>query len=153
MADKPLKIAKALRKVAMWVHPEGLIKGAIFVTVGEEDGSQEDPTYVLNEESPFLVLKRAESEDIRFYNRASIVRVEYEDKKPVGIKFTTLACRAHMMDGSVIDGEIIEILPNDRCRLYDYLNQGKERFVRMYTGTEQVCMVNKSYIIHITNRS
>ena len=153
MSDKPLKIAKALRQVSMWVHPEGLVKGAIFVTIGEEDGSQEDPSYVLNDDSPFLVLKRSESEEVRFYNRASIVRVEYEENKPAGVKFTTLPCRMHMMDGSVIDGEIIEVLPNDHSRLYDYLNQGTERFVRLYTADNQVCMVNKSYTIQITNRS
>ena len=153
MADKPLKIAKALRQVTMWVHPEGPVKGSIYVTVGEEDGTQEDPSYVLNDDSPFLVLRRSEGEVIRFYNRASIVRVEYEENKPVGVKFTTLGCRVHMMDGSVIDGEIIEVLPNDKSRLYDYLNQGKERFVRLYTDANQVCMLNKSYVIQITNHS
>lgn len=153
VADKPLKIAKALRQVAMWVHPEGRVTGSIYVTIGEENGTQEDPSYVLNEDSPFLVLKRQENEEVRFYNRASIVRVEYEDNKPVGVKFTTLGCRVHMMDGSLIDGEIIEVLPNDRSRLYDYLNQVQERFVRLYTDNKNVCMVNKSYIIQITNRT
>ena len=153
MKDKPLKIAKALREVSMWVHPEGLVSGSIFVTIGEDTGSQEDPRYVLNEDSPFLVLKRKTPEELRFYNRASIVRVEYEDIKPDGGKYTHLPCRVHMMDGSIIDGDIIEVLPTDRERLYDYLNQGQERFIRLYTSDNEVCMVNKSYIIQITNHS
>ena len=149
--DKPLKIAKALREVSMWVHPEGLVSGSIFVTVGEDNGSQEDPRYVLNEDSPFLILKRKAPEELRFYNRASIIRVEYEDTKPDGEKYTHLSCRVHMMDGSVINGDIVEVLPNDRERLYDYLNQGQERFIRLYTSDTEICMVNKSYIIQISN--
>ncbi len=151
MGNKPLKIAKALRQVNMWVHPEGLVTGSIFVTIGEDDGSREDPSYVLNDTSPFLVLQREKPDELRFYNRASIVRVEYEGSKPDDSKYTTLPCIAHLMDGSVIDGEIIEVLPNDRSRLYDYLNQGQERFVRLHTTADQVCMINKSYIIQVTS--
>ena len=134
----------------MWVHPEGLVKGAIFVTVGDDNTTQEDPRYVLNADKPFLVLYREAPEEIRFYNRAAIVRVEYEGNKPAGDASTVIACRIVMMDGSVIDGEIIEILPPDHSRLYDYLNQAHDRFIRLYTGESQVCMVNKNYIIQVT---
>jgi len=151
--DKPLKIAKALRHVSMWVHPEGLVTGSIFVTIGEDTGTQEDPRYVLNDDSPFLVLKRSNPDELRFYNRASIIRVEYEDDKPDGEKYTHLSCRVHLMDGSVIDGDIVEVLPNDHERLYDYLNQGQERFIRLYTSDKEICMVNKSYIIQVVNQS
>ncbi len=149
--NKPLKIAKALRQVSMWVHPEGLVTGSIFVTVGEDNGSHEDPSYVLNDTSPFLVLQREKPYELRFYNRASIVRVEYEGNKPTDSKYITLPCIAHLMDGSVIDGDIIEVLPNDHSRLYDYLNQVQQRFVRLYTADNQVCMLNKSYIIQVTS--
>lgn len=153
MKNKPLKIAKALRQVSMWVHPEGLVSGAIYVSIGEETGTPEDPRHVLNDKAPFLVLQREKPDELRFYNRASIIRVEYEDTKPEGKKYTQLSCRVHMMDGSVIDGDIVEILPSDRERLYDYLNQDKERFVRLFTSDNQICMVNKSYIIQVTNRT
>ena len=56
------------------------------------------------------------------------------------------------MDGSLIDGEIIEVLHPDHARLYDYLNQAEDRFIRLYIGETQVCMVNKNYIIQVTNR-
>ena len=77
--NKPLKIAKALRQVNMWVHPEGLVTGSIFVTIGEDDDSREDPSYVLNDTSPFLVLQREKPDELRFYNRASIVRVVHNN--------------------------------------------------------------------------
>lgn len=151
MAAKPLRIAKALRQVNMWVHPEGLVKGAIFVTVGEDNTTQEDPRYVLNADKPFLVLYRENPDEVRFYNRSAIVRVEYEGTKPIDDKATVIPCRINMMDGSVLDGEIIEMLPSDHARLYDYLNQGQERFIRLYTTDSQVCMVNKNYIIKVTS--
>jgi hypothetical protein len=151
VAAKPLRIAKALKQVNMWVHPEGLVKGAIFVTVGEDNSTQEDPQYVLNADKPFLVLYREDPEEVRFYNRSSIVRVEFEGNKPADDKTTVFSCRINMMDGSVIDGEIIEILPPDHARLYDYLNQAHNRFIRLYTGETQVCMVNKNYIIQVTS--
>lgn len=151
MADKPLRIAKARRQVSMWVHPEGLVKGAIFVTVGSDNETQEDPRYVLNADKPFLVLYREKPEEVRFYNRSSIVRVEYEGDKPTDDNATVIRCRLNLMDGSVLDGEIIEVLPADHSRLYDYLNQGRERFIRLFTGESQVCMVNKNYIIQVTS--
>ena len=151
MPAKPLRIAKALRQVNMWVHPEGLVKGAIFVTVGEDNTTQEDPRYVLNTDKPFLVLCRENPDEVRFYNRSAIVRVEFEDNKPIDGNATVIACRLNLMDGSVIDGKIIEVLPSDHARLYDYLNQAQERFIRLYTADSQICMVNKNYIIQVTS--
>ena len=151
MAAKPLRIAKTLRQVNMWVHPEGLVKGAIFVTVGEDNTTQEDPRYVLNADKPFLVLYRENPQEVRFYNRSAIVRVEFEDQKPKDNRATIIPCRINLMDGSIIDGEIIEVLPADHSRLYDYLNQAQERFIRLYTADTQVCMVNKNYIIQVTS--
>lgn len=151
MAAKPLRIAKALRQVEMWVHPEGLVKGAIFVTVGEDNTTQEDPRYVLNADKPFLVLYRENPDEVRFYNRSSIVRVEFEDNKPRDNRATVIPCRLNLMDGSVIDGEIVEVLPSDHARLYDYLNQAQDRFIRLYTAESQICMVNKNYIIQVTS--
>ena len=135
----------------MWVHPEGLVKGAIYVTVGEDNATLEDPRYVLNTDKPFLVLCRNNPEEIRFYNRSAIIRVEYEDTATKDSRATVIPCCLHLMDGSIIDGEIIEVLPADHARLYDYLNQTQERFIRLYTGNSQICMVNKNYIIQVTS--
>lgn len=152
MAQKPLKIAKALRQVSMWVHPEGRVNGSIYVTVGEDNQTMEDPKYVLNEDAPFLVLKRDGPDGLRFYNRSSIVRVEYESDKPTDTRNTRIACRVTMMDGSMINGDIVELLPDDHSRLYDYLNRDDTRFIRLFVSDTQVCMVNKSYVIQVTNK-
>lgn len=150
MSNQALKIAKAMRQVSMWVHPEGLVKGSIFVAIGDDAAHQEDPKDVLNNDAPFLVLRREKSEEIRFYNRNSIVRLEYDDEKPTKSDFTLIPSTVTMMDGSVITGEIIEELPAEYSRLYDYLNQAQERFIRLFTDEKQVCMVNKSYIVKVT---
>ena len=55
-----------------------------------------------------------------------------------------------MMDGSLLEGEIREPLPEDRSRLYDYLNQVRTRFIRLRVDGDRVFLVNKSYVIHAT---
>lgn len=152
MSNQALKIAKALRQVSMWVHPEGQINGSIFVTIGEDSMSQEDPKHVLNNDAPFLVLRKEKTDTIGFYNRRSIVRVVYDEKKPPQEDLTYIPCTVSMMDGSVIDGEIIEDLPAEYSRLYDYLNQAQDRFIRLFTDDTQVCMVNKSYIVKVATK-
>lgn len=152
MSEKPLKIPKALQPVTMWVHPEGLVVGSIFVAIGKKDGELEDPALILNDSSPFLVLQREGPDELRFYNRSSIVRVEYVGETPDDKNITSIPCVAHMMDGSVIDGNIIENLPNDYSRLYDYLNHNQERFIRLHTSDDNICMINKTYIVRVTSK-
>lgn len=134
----------------MWVHPEGLVHGSLYVSVDNQAQPVEDPHTILNKDVPFLVLRRREPDEIRFYNRASIIRVEYEQSRPDASATTQTNCRILMMDGSVFDGEINEALPSDRSRLYDYLNQVNTRFLRIYSDNNRVCLLNKSYIIQVT---
>ena len=107
---------------------------------------------MMNLEDTFLVVKREEPEELRFYNRASIIRVEYEGSaaEPAA-ELTRIACQLHMMDGSLIDGTIQEALPPDRSRLLDYLNWQGHRFIRLYVDGGTVYLINKSYIIRATD--
>ncbi len=150
MKGQPLKITKALRQVTMWVHPEGPVEGAVFVAVDHTGSDAEDPRSVMNTDSPFLVLKRYAPDEIRFYNRSSIIRVEYDESLPQNADATQLPCTMIMMDGSIIVGRIHELLPPEHARLYDYLNQAHDRFIKIYTTDNRVCLVNKSYIIQVT---
>ncbi len=150
MGQKSLKINKTLQEVVMWVHPEGLVHGALYVSVDNEAQPVEDPHSVVNNDWPFLVLRRREPNEIRFYNRSSIIRIEYDQARPNNPAATKTSCRILMMDGSVFDGEINEELPAERARLYDYLNQANNRFLRLYLEDDRVCLLNKSYIIQVT---
>ena len=152
-------IPKALQQVTLWVHPEGRVIGSLFLSFHTKHGSgMEDPFAVLNEAAPFLVLQRAEPEELRFYNKRAIVRVEYQKEEvPVeedgGIK--TLHCQVSLMDGSVIAGAVRYLLPPSHERLYDYLNLSKEQFAKLYLEDGGICLVNKAYIVcvsHLTAR-
>lgn len=53
----------------------------------------------------------------------------------------------------MIKGSIRENLQPEYARLYDYLNEDKQRFIRIYTREGEICLVNKSYIVQITEYS
>ena len=146
--DNPLKIPKIEKPVSLWAHPDGLVLGAIFLQKPESDRSHgEDPWTVLNGADDFLVVRLREPEDLRFYNKTSLIRVEYtEDELYVADTGKDLPCRVHMMDGSVIDGAMRKSLPPERSRLYDYMNTDNPRFLKLYTGGNAVCLINKTYV-------
>lgn len=151
MTQHTLKIPKTRKEVKLWVHPEGLVIGSLFVREqGENHLGIEAPDQVMNQESHFVVLYMNKPSELRFYNRNSIIRVEYDDEKTDPPPKDIISCRLTLMDGSLIDGEIRESLPPDYSRLFDYLNQNSERFIRLYIENNQICLVNKSYINHVT---
>lgn len=152
--DKPdLKIPKIRKPVSLWVHPEGRVLGSLFLREQSVNhAGPERPEEVLNQELPFIVLYREDPAELRFYNRTAIVRVEYEDgPAPAGEHLTVLPCCLELMDGSRICGEIREILPADRARLFDYLNQPGVRFLRLHLPEGGICLVNRNYVIHVTS--
>ena len=150
MGQETLKVKKTLQEVIMWVHPEGQVHGALYVSVDKQAQPVEDPHSVLNNNWPFLVLRRRDPDELRFYNRGSIIRVEYDQARPNDPATVDIPCRILMMDGAVFEGEISEVLPPERARLYDYLNQANDRFLRVYLDEGRVCLLNKSYIIQVT---
>lgn len=153
LVQHTLKIPKTRKEVKLWVHPEGLVIGSLFVREQSEnlaDGEAEAPHEVMNQESPFVVLYLNQPSELRFYNRNSIIRVEYDNDKTEPSAKDIVSCCLTLMDGSLIHGEIRESLHPDHSRLFDYLNQSKERFIRLYIEHNQICLVNKSYINHVT---
>ena len=154
MSKDHLKIPKKLKEVTLWVHPEGRVIGALFLREQSvHHAGEEDPLEVLNQPEHFVVLQRDRPEELRFYNRASIIRVEYPGAWPsddAEAKATPLPCQLHMMDGSLIAGTIHEPLPPEHSRLFDYLNRSSERFARIYLDDQTTCLVNKAYIIQVS---
>lgn len=152
MDDSSLRIPKKPMPVTLWVHPEGRVAGAIFLHLpGAEGGRGEQPIDVLNEATDFLVIQREPPEGVRFYNKASIVRVEYWDgTDAAGADGRPLPCRITMMDGSLIDGALAKAAPVERSRLYDYMNDTAERFLKLLCGANEVMLINKSYVVCIS---
>ena len=149
MNKQALKVPKTEKEVSLWVHPDGMVKGSLFLREqsGEHAGV-EQPIEVLNEDSPFAVVRLHHPEQLRFYNRTSIIRVEYQTDRPFkpGKDLTIIPCQIHMMDGSIFEGSIRETLPPEHARLFDYLNKEKARFIKLYTSDTDICLINKSFI-------
>lgn len=152
MTASSLKINKTPHQVRLWVHPEGLVTGSLFLRHEQSGQPPTESAYeVINQAEPFVVLKREQPDEVRFYNRTSIIRVEYAaDDTRAEANTTTLHCRLMMMDGSILEGAITEVLPADQSRLYDYLNKTNVRFIRLHLNEKEICLVNKSYIIQVS---
>lgn len=156
MSDPRLKIPKSLREVTLWVHPEGRVIGSLFLRQQSiHHAGEEEPREVLNQDRPFLVLQRDTPDELRFYNRAAIIRVEYtaaDDEGSDRAGMITLACELHMMDGSFIKGTIMERLPAGSARLFDYINSEKERFIRVFQDEGTIGLINKAYVVQVVAR-
>lgn len=151
MSTDILKVPKLKQQVTLWVHPEGQVVGSLFVREQSPDhAGAEEPLEVLNADVPFVVLQKESPQELRFYNKNSIIRIEYTADNNTDDELTILSCKLSMMDGSVIEGTIREILPPEYSRLFDYINQEKSRFIRLYFNDNDVSLINKSYIVNIT---
>lgn len=152
--ENPLKIPKVEKAVTLWTHPDGLVLGSIYLYMGEPDRpGGEDPWAVMNGPEDFLVVRRQDPEELRFYNKASLIRVEYAEVDLGGRDAGKgLPCRVHMMDGSIIDGTMRKSLPPERSRLYDYMNTDNPRFLKLYVDEGSVCLINKNYVGYIMTR-
>ena len=150
METKLLKVPKVSRQVTLWVHPEGRVVGAIYLREQSvHHAGQETPLEALNHPEPFIALRRENPEQLRFYNRKSIIRVEYDGKDyQVATAIKPLPCQLYMMDGSCISGTIEEPLHPNKARLLDYLNNQEDLFIKLQVDNNTV-LVNKSYIIHV----
>jgi len=145
-----LKVPTSLIQVTLWVHPEGRVIGSLYLREHSVNhAGPEQPLEALNRAEPFIVVKPDSTDELRFYNRRSIIRVEYDGKdKHIATTIKPLPCRLHMMDGSLLSGQIQEPLHPNKARLLDYLNKAEENFIKMHAdGT--TLLINKSYIIHV----
>ena len=151
MDNEILKVPKQLKEVTLWVHPEGRVKGSLFLLEHSPNhAGSETPLEMLNQGEIFIVFKREQPEEIRFYNLRSLIRVEYnDDQGKSNDSITQIECHLQMMDGSFIRGNIQESLAPDRARLLDYLNQVGETFIKVHLENNLVYLINKSYIINV----
>ena len=130
-----LKILKRQMPVTLWVHPEGKVVGSMFLTFPSSDSAGgEQPADVINRAVDFLVFKLEDTDEIRFYNKSSIIRVEYWDGSSEDDSGRPQPCRITMMDGALFEGEISKQQPEEYSRLYDYMNDTRERFLSVRLG-------------------
>lgn len=155
MSDDSYKIIKRAEPATLWVHPDGPVRGALYVQQQSDVADRpEQPLEVLNREQPFVVVHLQESDEVRFYGKRAIVRVHHRpsEEEQESPETTVLPCDLHMMDGSTLSGTIREFLLPEYRRLFDYLNQRGQSFLRLYLDDGEVCLVNKAYIVRASER-
>lgn len=154
MTDSSWQVPKKLKEVVLWVHPEGRVVGSLFVHFQSlRFPGEQQPFEVINNGKSFVVLRRKSPNEIRFYNRSAIVRVEYEETQgaPPAEGVTAQRCQLHLMDGCMIEGTIMKSMPPGHGRLFDFLNDDRDRFIKIYTDRgRRVCLTNKAYIAFVT---
>ncbi|OOG22744.1 hypothetical protein B1C78_14155 [Thioalkalivibrio denitrificans] len=153
MDKEALKIPKKLKHVKIWVHPEGPVVGGIYLYCqSDRHEGEEQPVEAMNSPEPFFVLRGGNDDDLRFYNKNAVVRLEYSadpgEERPAGC--VELGTRLHLMDGSTLEGVIREMLVPEHARLFDYVNIFEDRFVRLFMEDRLVTLVNKAYIVRVT---
>src|SRR5262245_15352848 len=95
-----LKIPKKQKRVTLWIHPACRVIGSLVLHLHNRYTSGEEaPRELLNHAAPFVVLQREDPDELRFYNRSPIVRVEYPLEQPWTDEcIEPLPCRLYMMD-------------------------------------------------------
>jgi len=152
VSNELFKVPKNKRQAKLWVHPDGQVIGSIFVLAQSTlHAGEEEPIEALNGDLPFIVISLDNPDELRFYNRNSVLRLEYTEHPNTNTETAKIHCRIQMMDGAVIDGKIQEALPENKSRLFDYLNRKEDRFIKLYTDENEICLINKSYINYVTN--
>ncbi|RMG51281.1 MAG: hypothetical protein D6717_13035 [Gammaproteobacteria bacterium] len=154
MDTESLKIPKDRLISSLWVETEGQVIASFFLAPqSERHAGPETPKDLLNDPEPFVVVLHEDPQEPRFYNKNAIVRVHYREPQveDPGVERTVLHARLGLRDGTLVEGEVRELLQPQHRRLYDYLNLSGDRFIRIYEeGTEdQVILVNRDHIIRI----
>jgi len=143
------RISKGEYEAVLWVHPEGRVRANLFLHLNDDrESGHEEPVELVNGPEPFIVVRCEGTGELRFYSKRAIVRLEHEPLVRRDIEETsTIHCELLMMDGSSLEGSIREFLVPEHRRLFDYLNQRGEQFLRIFLAEDRACLVNKAYIV------
>jgi len=99
----------------------------------------------------FISLQDIHLNEVLFVAKAQIVSVELPDREVVSsLYLRELQIQVEMLNGEVIDGEILIDMPQTKPRLSDFLNL-PHKF--LYVHREQVdIVVNKGYIVSLKEK-
>lgn len=150
MSNESYKIQKREEPVTLWVHPDGPVKGTLYLQEQSDRGERpEHPIEIMNTDVPFIVLRCQDPDETRFYGKRAVVRVHHEpmEGESETTDVTIVPCELRLMDGSSLSGTIREFLLPEHRRLFDYLNQRGEPFLRLHLNDGGICLVNKAYIV------
>jgi hypothetical protein len=130
--------------------PLGMFVGKIC---GHHEGP-ERPSEVLNGDQEFIPMVRAGGEPLIVRREAILmVAVEaiHEGERPSGMglgQVATVEVTLDLEDGSTVHGVFEYMMPEDRCRLQDFLNAGL-RVLPLREGSS-VRLINSRFIRRVT---
>jgi hypothetical protein len=107
---------------------------------------------LLNGPGDFIPAVDGEFQDTTFFNRLGILLVRVEpslegEEASDLVGATEHRVEVHLDQGNRIAGKVQYHLPQDRSRIYDYLNS-LGRFVRVSQG-QTLVLINKQHITHV----
>lgn len=156
MTDNHLKITKRRQTVTLVMRDKKTIVGDVFLHYSRNEyGLPQEPMDLLNSTQPFIVLM-SNSGEAAFHNKSMISHLIYHDEADAD-KLSAANLKENvaveLVSGELLRGEITALLPPENMRLYDYLNQPGELFIRLKNAEGMVSLVNKSCVttVHETH--
>lgn len=152
VTDNHLKITKRRQTVTLVLSDKKTIKGDVFLHYSRNEyGLPQEPMDLLNSKQPFIVLMD-KSGEASFYNKRMISYLTYhEDTDAEELSAANLKenVAVELVSGEVLSGEVTALLPPENMRLYDYLNQPGECFMRVKNAGGMVNLINKSCVTSV----
>lgn len=143
------KIVKNRRCVLFTLADGSTIEGKVFLSLYK--ASHEGPQRVgelLNSEDAFIPVETTSGtihlNILNIVAAQTLARDEGDELMSLGEQYRVQITTAL---GTVIEGEVFVNLPNERCRVSDYLNQ-RERFCRVFLD-EEIVYVGTQFILSV----
>ncbi|HEY4216158.1 MAG TPA: hypothetical protein VGM67_03415 [Gemmatimonadaceae bacterium] len=147
------RIEKVRRSVTLVLRGGTSIGGEVFLqpTARYRPGAQE-PDELFNEEDPFVPLATTDDHHV-LLAKDHIIQVHYSagpaDTPVSGV--SGAAVELVFADGTTCSGELRMETRASRSRLLDFLNEGHQRFLTLYSPG-RVCLVNCRQIAQVRQR-
>jgi len=150
--DDTLKIEKRRQSVTLVMRDGQPYDGDIFLHFSRNEyGLPQTPLDLLNSKPPFVVLQ-LDSDGVQFYNKHMISHLTYQENQsgdePLPANLVENV-EVQIDNGEVLSGEVTALLPPENMRLYDYLNQLEEVFLRLKNAAGKITLINKACIIRV----
>ena len=152
MTVMEMKVDKFRNKATITLSDGKKLVGNFFLSHHSADHSGSETIYdVLNSVLAFIPLEDIHTNEVIFVAKAQIVSVELLDREVVSsLYLRELQVQVDMLNGEVIDGEILIDMPQTKPRLSDFLNLPH---IFLYVHRKQGDMIiNKGFIFSLKEK-
>ena len=145
------RIVKATRRISLLLADKSTLDGMIFLSQYSDHNSAPESVGDLLNRKSFLPVNGPDG--ITLVNIEGIIlattlrREELdENTEAMGVRYSV---KIQIMDSSTVTGELLVELPEESCRVKDYLNL-PDRFFRLIHG-DKVIYINRHFILTVTD--